>query len=276
MMAAGDNVLSTPEYEVLAFRYATTDPERPRHENFISVNDFHDAPMPLDYFVWLIRGNDRDFLVDTGFGMEAAGRRRRILTARPAELLRQRGIEPTAIKDVIITHLHYDHAGCLDDFPSATFHLQDTEMAFATGRHMCHACLNAPYDVEDVKNMVGLVYGGRVEFHNGDAEIFPGIEVFRIGGHSDGLQVVRVNTARGKLVLASDAFHFNENRLKRSPFPIVFDVGAMMEGFKRCEALAGHDETLLVPGHDPDVIKRWPRLYPDDENIVRLDLVPIA
>ncbi len=264
-----------PTYEVLALRYATTDPDRPRRENFMPGMDLHDAPMPLDYYIWVIRGHGRLIVVDTGFGKDAAKERHRTLLHEPAALLKRAGIDAAAVPDVVLTHLHYDHAGSLDAFEAATFHLQDEEMRYATGRPMCHACLRAPFNVRDVLQAVGLVHSGRVRFHDGVAELYPGISLHRVGGHTGGLQVVRVATDRGPLVLASDAFHFTENRLRRAPFPIVYHIGEMLEGYRRCEELAGGREDLLIPGHDPDVRERWPELIRGFADIVRLDLAPL-
>ncbi len=263
-----------PHYEVLALRYATTDLKWPRHENFFPGMDLHEGDMPLDYYIWLIRGEGTVVVVDTGFGAEAARMRGRILLHEPADLLRRAGVDAAEVSDVVLTHLHYDHAGGLSAFPSARFHLQDDEMRFATGRSMRHACLRAPFECRDVTQAVELVFADRVIFHDGDAAIFPGIELFRVGGHSGGLQVVRVSTARGRLVLASDAFHFNENRLRRAPFPIVHHLVEMLEGFVRCEELAGNDASLLIPGHEPGVRRRWPSFDGDALDIVRLDLPP--
>jgi glyoxylase-like metal-dependent hydrolase (beta-lactamase superfamily II) len=265
-----------PDYEVLALRYATTALDRPRHENFLPGMDLHDGAMPLDYFIWLIRGGGRTFVVDTGFGEAQARQRKRQLLHDPRELLSRVGVLAEEVADVILTHLHYDHAGGLATFPAATFHVQDEEIRFATGRNMCQACYSAPFECTDVMETVRLVYDGRVQFHDGDVELAPGIELFRIGGHTGGLQIVRVNTARGRLVLASDAFHFTENRLRRAPFPIVYNINDMLAGFDRCEQLAGGDESLLVPGHDPGVMSRWPRWRADVADIVRLDAAPIA
>jgi glyoxylase-like metal-dependent hydrolase (beta-lactamase superfamily II) len=189
-----------PTYEVLALRYATTDPGRPRRENFMPGMDLHDGPMPLDYYIWVIRGHGRVVVVDTGFGEVAAKERGRTLRHDPVALLDRIGVDAATVSDVILTHLHYDHAGSLDAFPVATFHLQDEEMRYATGRPMCHACLRAPFNVRDVLEAVGLVHSGRVRFHDGSATLFPGISVHRVGGHTGGLQVVRVATARGPLV----------------------------------------------------------------------------
>lgn len=263
-------------YEVLALRYATTDPGRPRRENFLPGADLHDGPMPLDYYVWAIRGAGRVVVVDTGFGPEAAARRGRQLLHEPAALLARAGIAAETVADVVLTHLHYDHAGGLGAFPAATFHLQDDEMAYATGRSMCHACLRAPFDLPDVLAAVRLVYGGRMRFHRGTATLAPGITLHRVGGHSGGLQVVRVETARGPLVLASDAFHFAENCERGAPFPIVWHVGEMLEGFRICEELAEGREDLLIPGHDPMVRRRWPALRDDLPDVVQLHLDPIA
>jgi len=107
------------------------------------------------------------------------------------------GIASESVKSVIISHLHYDHCGNYDLFPQARYHLQDREMAYATGRCMCHQALRAPFEVEDVIAMVRKVFSGRATFHDGASEIAPGITVHHIGGHSKGLQSVRVKTRRG-------------------------------------------------------------------------------
>ncbi|QDZ02284.1 N-acyl homoserine lactonase family protein [Nitratireductor mangrovi] len=263
-----------PHHEVYALRYAVTEPDRPRRENFLPGLDLHDGPMPLDYFIWVIRSPERTVVVDTGFDAEAAAARKRRLLHRPIDLLARLGVDAASVRDVILTHLHYDHAGGLHDFPAATFHLQDEEMRYATGRPMCHACLRAPFDARDVMEAVGLVHTGRVKFHDGDRELFPGISLHRVGGHTGGLQAVRVATARGPLVLASDAFHFAENRTRRAPFPLVFHVGDMLEGFLRCEELADGRDDLLIPGHDPAVTRRWPSLSQDEPDIVCLHEAP--
>ena len=143
------------------------------------------------------------------------------------------------MKDVVLTHLHYDHAGCMDAFPAATFHLQDAEMAFATGRCMCHRVLRMPMEVEDVTNAVRHVFADRVKFHDGTATLAPGVTLHLVGGHSGGLQVVRVATARGFVVLASDAAHYWANIRTRNPFPLVVDVARMAEGWRGLRGVGG-------------------------------------
>jgi len=250
--------VSAPQYEVYAIKYAHH--ARRIAENFIGGppgGDAHDGPMPLDYFVWLIRGEGREIVVDTGFSAAMAAKRQRDHIRCPTEGLRLLGCEASSVKDVVITHLHYDHVGNFDLFPEATLHLQDLEMNYATGRHMAHSAFNGAYEVEDVVGMVRRVYAGRVRFHSGDAEIAPGVSLHLIGGHTMGLQVVRVATRRGWVVLASDASHFYANMEQARPFPIVFSVADMVQGYDRMRALAD-SAAHIIPGHDPLVLERYP------------------
>ena len=241
-------------YEVYALKYAHH--ARRKAENFIG-GDPHDGPMPLDYFVWLIRGNGREIVVDTGFSEAMAKKRGRDHIRCPAKSLSLIGCDASAVKDVVITHLHYDHVGNFDLFPAATLHLQDLEMHYATGRQMREERHRFAYEVEEVVGMVRRTYEGRVRFHNGDGEIAPGVSVHLIGGHTMGLQAVRVNTRRGWLVLASDASHFYANIEQTRPFPIVWSVADMVGGYRRLHDLAGAAERI-IPGHDPLVLERYP------------------
>lgn len=260
-------------WEAYALRYAVH--ERRAFENFIRPPDPHDAPMPMDYFIWVLRHGARVIVVDTGFTPEGGARRGRTLV-RPVEAaLRQLGVAPETVEDVVITHLHYDHAGNLDLFPKARFHLQDAEMGFATGRHMCQACIRYPFDVEDVVKMVRAVYAERVVFHDGDAEIAPGVSLHKAGGHSAGLQMVRVETGRGPVVLASDASHFMANMERQNPFPIYFDLGELALGWARARRLAGADDRI-IPGHDPLVRALYPAVDGSDGETVALHLAPLA
>jgi len=255
-------------YEIYAIKYAHH--ARTASQNFLG-GDPHDGPMPLDYFVWLVRGAEREFVVDTGFNAAAAARRQRQLVRPVENALALMGVETQGVQDVVITHLHYDHVGNFDLFSRATFHLQDLEMQYATGRCMCHEPMRHAFDVEDVVGMVRNVYAGRVRFHAGDAQIAPGISVHLIGGHTMGLQAVRVATRRGHVVLASDASHFYANMGEARPFPIVYNVADMMEGWAKLRSLADSADHV-IPGHDPMVLERYPAVSPALAGIVaRLD-----
>lgn len=260
-------------YEIYAIRYARH--ERRSSENFIG-GDPHDILQPLDFFVWAIIGPQETFIVDTGFDEAMARKRQRTIHHPVAEGLAALGIAPDAVKNVIVTHMHYDHAGNYDLFGQARYHLQDGEMAYATGRCMSHAHLRMPFEIDDVTAMVRKVFTGRVEFHDGTDQIAPGLTVHKIGGHSKGLQCVRVNTRRGPVVLASDATHLYAHALEGRIFPITYNIGEVLDGYGTIRKLAP-SLNHIVPGHDPQVLERYPAAKPGLEGwIARLDVDPRA
>jgi glyoxylase-like metal-dependent hydrolase (beta-lactamase superfamily II) len=260
-------------YELFAIRYATA--MRSPADVYIGGDDLHQAAIPMDYFVWVARNAQHTIVIDTGFDAAAAERRGRQLLREPGEGLKLLGVDLREVEHVIITHLHYDHAGNLQLFPSARFHLQDSEMAFATGRHMAHPFFSHAYNLEAVIAMVRLVYASQVQFHAGDAQIVPGITVHHVGGHTHGLQVVRVWTRLGWVVVASDAAHYLANMTTGRPFPIVADVTQMTAGWARLRELASHSD-YIIPGHDPIVMNRYCEPEPGLRGIaVRLDAEPL-
>jgi glyoxylase-like metal-dependent hydrolase (beta-lactamase superfamily II) len=264
----GGRVMS--EWEVYAIKYADRN-TRTRADSFI-FDDNHDTPHAMDYFMWLLRCGQEVILVDTGYDDAEAGVRGRPIRLDPAAALAPFGIAPGEVSRIIVTHLHYDHAGGLHLFPDATLHLQAAEMAYATGPCMCHDTLRMPYTAGHVCEAVTRLYSGKVAFHDGDAQIAEGVTVHCIGGHSRGLQCVRVRTRSGWLVLASDAAHFYENVLARKPFPIVVDLQNMLDGFDTLERLASAPG-LIIPGHDPLVRQHFPSVMAD--HVYRLDAGPI-
>ena len=149
-------------------------------------------------------------------------------------------------------------------------------MAYATGRCMCHRALRLPFEVEDVVAMVRNVFAGRCTFHDGADEIVPGVTVHHIGGHSKGLQSVRVKTRRGYVVLAADASHLYSHMDGGRVFPLTYNIEEVVEGYDTLRRLASSSDHV-VPGHDPLVLKRYPAAKPGLEGwIVRLDAEPKA
>ena len=261
--------MTDPLNEIFAIKYGHH--PRPASENFLG-GDTHDINMPLDYFVWAIVGANGSIIVDTGFD-EAVGTRRGRQTVKPVRAgLNAIGIDPDKVDTVIMSHLHYDHSGNTELFPRARYHLQDCEMAYATGRCMCHPLIAHSFEPDYVVSMVRKVFAGRVNFHDGEGEVAPGVTVHRIGGHTKGLQCVRVDTRIGPVVLAADCAHLYTHLDQGRVFPTTYNVAEVLEGYGTLKRLAGA-ANRLVPGHDPQVLKRYPAAKPGLEGfIVRLDV----
>ena len=244
-------------YEIFAIKYG----ERMGQRGSIFVHgDPHDAPLAMDYFIWVIRNHLRTIVVDVGFGR--------------GEGLALLDVDAKEVEDVIITHMHYDHAGNLEQFPKAQFHIQDTEMALVTGRAMTHPSLRHSFRLEDVIDMVRLTYGDRVIFHDGEEAIAPGVTVHHLPGHTRGMQAVRVRSPRGPVVLASDVAHYYESFEQETAFLTHEDLFQMLESYRKLRALAP-DNCHIVPGHDPLVMQRYPAPRPELQDVVvRLDVPP--
>jgi glyoxylase-like metal-dependent hydrolase (beta-lactamase superfamily II) len=235
----------------------------------------------MDYFVWVAIPLDeaghraiggKPIVIDTGFNSKVGKQRGREVVKNPADLLLDVGVDAREVEDVIVTHLHYDHIGNWDRFPKARFHVQDKEMQFATGRHMCKAPFRHAYECDDIVGMVKALYADRVVFHDGDEIIAPGISVHLIGGHTMGIQSVRIMTRNGWLVLASDASHYFWGVQNDKLFAIVYSVADMLAGYDKLKKLAEGRIEMVIPGHDAEVTKRFPASAPGlDGRCVRLD-----
>jgi glyoxylase-like metal-dependent hydrolase (beta-lactamase superfamily II) len=263
--------MSDDIYEIYAIRYGHHD--RRRTENFLG-GDPHDAPMPLDYYVWVIRNEARTYVLDTGFNERSAAARGRDMVYPVRDGLQAIGVDAEKVEDVIISHLHYDHAGNVPLFPKARVHVQEREMEFATGRSMCHPMMRHSFEADDVSALIYRLYEGRVQFHDGASELAPGLSIHFIGGHTKGLQSVRVKTRRGYVVLTSDASHFYAHFLERRVFPTVYNVADVLDGYNKLAALASSDRHV-IPGHDPLVMALYPAASGNLKgHVVRLDLDP--
>jgi glyoxylase-like metal-dependent hydrolase (beta-lactamase superfamily II) len=263
-----------PEYEIYAIRYAKQDKRAEGHV-FLG-GDRNKMIQGLDFFTYALKGAGRNWIVDTGMTEPKAKRMGRAydFICRPSEALARIDIDAKSEPDVILTHAHFDHVGTMEDYPKARFHIQDEEMIHVTGRDMTHPAFRAAYHPEDIKPLIDLIYAGRMVFHDGDVELAPGIEFLLLGGHARGQAVLRVHTARGWVILASDAVHVFEETDEERPFAIFYDLPGMLEGYRRINKLAGTRD-LIVPGHDARVTKAYPAAAPGLEGqVLRLDKPP--
>lgn len=253
-------------YEVYALRFAH-DPHGVRGNHFYGPEADAAASHPSDYFFWLARSPKRSVLVDAGFTAETAQRRGREYLAEPVELLARLGVQPSDVMTLIVSHLHWDHIGHCASFPESRLVLQEREMAFWTGRHSGRGDFARTLAADDVIHILRRHWGGGVTFVDGDRDIHPGISVHLVGGHTPGTQIARVRTASGHVVLASDACHFYENFERDRPFSVLNHLPTMYDAFDRISALADGPE-LIVPGHDPLVLERFPAASDDLSGLV--------
>ncbi|SNQ49527.1 Beta-lactamase class B [Frankia canadensis] len=245
------------DLRVYAIQYALRDGVAP-------AEVFHhataaDTERSMAYYVWLIAGSRGAVLVDTGFDRAIAKRRGReqVLRGDPLDALAALGAPAADLDEIILTHLHFDHCGGLDRFPNALVRLQRREMEFWTGPAASRPSFRRVVEPEDVTGVVVRNLDGRVLWSDGDETLAPGVSVHRVGGHTAGLQVVRVETGRGVVVLASDASHYEDNLTQDRPYSAVDSVSGAHAAFDRLRALAGPDGHI-IPGHDPAVMARYP------------------
>lgn len=258
-------------YEVYAIRYGARS-DWTRGKSYLQDAN-PDQSDSIEYFFWIIRNTQRTIVVDTGFDEATAKRFGRKPFPDPVALLSRFGIAAGEVETVIVTHMHFDHVGALPAYTRARFHLQEADLGCATGPDMRYQFLRFPYDRVHVTQMVDRVHTGRVVFHDGDSEVAPGISLHRIDGHAVGLQAVRVRTARGNVVLASDSAAFAEQFLDYRVSPAVVDAVAMLRGYDRLRELADSEDHIIT-GHDPLTSKLYLAVTGIDAPVFRLHEPP--
>jgi glyoxylase-like metal-dependent hydrolase (beta-lactamase superfamily II) len=250
--------LAPDEYHIYSLCYARNSTRRV-HDAFIMPQDLHNGPMPIDYSIWIVENAQRRFIVDLGFEPEAAKRRSRLLIHKPVAALQAIGIAAGDVTDIVLTHLHCDHAGNIDHFANATVHAQDDEVAFVSGRCMCEDHLQFPFELDTVLNIVRKNFAKQLAFHDGDETLFPGVTLHKLPGHTTGLQGVRINTPRGAVLLASDATHYFPNAYRLKPHPITVDAVATVASYRKIFGLVDGPQ-FVIPGHDPKIRAIYPKL----------------
>lgn len=249
-------------YQVYALKYG----ERDTTACQFFYREASHEPITLHFYVWLILGGPEPVLVDTGFREDDAAARGIRNYVSPAAMVGRLGVKPETIPIALISHLHWDHWAGHTLFPNAEFWIQKEEVAFWTGAVARYDVYKALANAPALGSLVTLSYANRVRLVEGEREIFPGLRVHWVGGHTAGLQIVSVETARGRVVLTSDASHFFRNVERYQPVQIITSLPQMLAAFDTIHALAG-SEKLIVAGHDPEVAGRFTIVEP---GIVRI------
>lgn len=255
-----------PIYEVFAIRYASI-PDFP--VNALVAGADPARKLSIAMTVWLVRGNGRNILVDSGFYRPQFFKSFKVDEfAKPSDAVAQAGVKPEEITDVIITHMHWDHADGMDLFPNARIWLQKDEYTYYTGEAWQQPRTHGGIDQDDVLAAVKLNMAGRLSLVNGDAqEIFPGITCYIGGKHTFQSQFVGVNTKAGTVVLASDNMYLYENLEKHVPISQTLDAASNLRAQDRMKQLAASPR-LIIPGHDPTVFDKFPKV---SERVVKIE-----
>lgn len=211
--------------------------------------------------VWLIRGGDKQILVDTGMG--DAKKTSEILKKhginvycykKPeweiVEALKSVGTQPDEIDIVVHTHLHYDHMGNDDLFPNAQFMVNGEELLWALTPPHHGALVYYPEFSPPLKKVLD-----RMVILSAVDEIIPGIKTYCIGGHSPGFTVVSVKSKKSGLVCLAGDLIFDYLNLELDwPPGFYYSLDRVMDGVKRVK----RDADLIIPGHDWAFWEKFP------------------
>ncbi len=212
------------------------------------------------YVIWLIRGQGRNILFDSGFHRDRWFELWTIKDyLRPDEAVRLAGVQPEEITDVIISHVHWDHMGGIDLFPNATVWIQKEEFRYYTGDAWQPGVDHGGVDPDDVEELVRINIEGRLRLVDGDdQEIIPGIRAYTGARHTFASQYLRVD-ADPPVILASDNVYLYRNLAEHAASATFSesDHAANVAAQKRMADLAGSSDRI-VPGHDALQFERFP------------------
>jgi glyoxylase-like metal-dependent hydrolase (beta-lactamase superfamily II) len=240
-------------YEVYAVRFATL-PKFPKR-SLIAGAPASDS-LDIAMMVWLIRGAGRTILVDAGFYRDKFIRQWRPTEyMRPSDAVAQFGVQPSEVTDVIISHIHWDHADGAELFQNARVWLQKDEYEYYVSDSGTVKQRAIDPDVALMFYRIRTV--GRLSLVEGDGkEILPGITVHTGGKHTFASQYVSVRTRSGTVVIASDNAYLYENLEKRRPISQTLDSVSNLAAQQRMMQLAASPRHI-VPGHDMQVYVRF-------------------
>jgi len=249
-----------PSYEIYAVRYATI-PGFPVAELVAGADPSRKLDIAMT--VWLIRGNGRNILLDSGFYHDRFFKDWNVKDfVKPSDALKPLGIAPDDVTDVIISHMHWDHADGVDLFPKARVWIQKEELEYYAAEAWQSSKTHGGIDPDDVLTLVKLNTEGHVGLVNGDAqEILPGVTCYTGGRHTYASQYIGVNRANGTVVLASDNMYLSENLEKHVPIAATLDSASNLHAQDRMKQLAANPR-LVIPGHDPAVFSKFPNPVP--------------
>lgn len=207
---------------------------------------------------FLLLGPKRKILVDTGTCGEEHGKKYHFNIRRTPEMevqniLQAMGIPPEEISDIILTHLHWDHCYNLEHFPGAKIYVQQKELLAAMNPLPVHRVM---YEHPKAGFTLPWMHAlAQMEFVDGDTDLFPGIRLIHIPGHSAGSQGVVVQGEENTYILAGDLISADENWSgipghRHIPCGTVDSLGEYYASFAKLESYPG---AVVLPSHDNKV-----------------------
>jgi len=175
----------------------------------VATDERHRLNMALNLL--LIQTDTRNILVDTGLGNRITDKIRRIYNPSAFQLpvsLSELGLKDTDITDVVMTHLHFDHAGGIVTgfgsidaltFPKAIYHIQKEEWEIAKTPDGLN---RAAYSYEEQLSLLDNT--GKIELIEGDFDMGEGVFLKKVGGHSLGSQIIEIDSPDGFHIYAGD------------------------------------------------------------------------
>jgi len=255
------------KYEVYAVRFATI-------ANFRVANLVAGADparrMDIAMMIWVLKGIDgRVAIVDSGFDREQYFRQFAFKDyIKPSDAIAPLGLKPESVTDLIVSHMHWDHAGGIDLFPSARVWIQKDEYDYYTGDAWQSPNTHGGIDPDDVQAIVKRNIAGKVSFVRGDDETTISGLSFNVGGkHTWASQYVGVQTPKSTVVIASDNMYLYENLDAHKPIAQTLDAVSNLRAQDRMRSLAS-EPRFVIPGHDAAVFERFPHV---SDRIVRIE-----
>ena len=240
--------------------------------------------VPMIFSLLQSTGGKR-ILVDTGFsdGLSMTGPGFKEFV-RSDELLQRHGIASQAIDTLVLTHLHFDHAGNIDAFPNARIYVQRYEyeswknaiVEFGGDGTTKDRWPFSSLNVDNFRSLDAAMAQGRLVLLEGDHELCDGV-ICRLAKdtHSFGIQWLEIATSRGAYALAGDICYtyYNVERMW-PPGYLQGNAWNILREMKRIKQLLGDDLTRMLPGHDLEIFERHRTARPHGARVVELHLAP--
>jgi glyoxylase-like metal-dependent hydrolase (beta-lactamase superfamily II) len=194
-----------------------------------------------------VKGRDSTIVVDSGLPPDEALRRGITDAKDVAAALNEVGVDADAIRMVVLTHLHWDHASNAVRFPRATFVAQRAELEWLTSPLLGEKTIGRFYS--DINTFTKMADAGRFRLLDGDETIVPGVEAIKVGGHTPGSQMIVVDGRHGQSIIAGDAIPMNRNFVEHIPTGIHLDLLQALDALDHVKTIG---PTTLFTGHDPE------------------------